>query len=442
MAEELGDLGDCYVTQENGKRALAVSSGGVPLDVNQIGIIDSENSTTNPLTAGSIFPGVWVDTLKYGTVSIGIKASHASAIDGLSVEYSDDGVTKIQDDVFTLASNSGKTFTFSPANRYYRIVYTNGDDDQTSFNLQAILRKLPIKNSSHRISDSIIEDDDAELVKAILTAKANGGGFVNICATNSDNLRVTDAESGLAIAKGDVVNTAFIHKFGAAPKFDSGDGFVTVWDGANTDILNEMQYTYSESAIIDSISSSAGDTVGIEINGLDANYDVVTQTITLTGTTRKDLDTDLIRIFRMINIGPTDLAGTVYCFENTAAPGGVPTDSTKVRAVISIGNNQTLMALYTIPEGKTGYMREWYSSSAGARKTSVHVIRLEARPFEQVFQVKHVASIIAGGTSNIQHKYEEPEIFTEKTDIAMLANSDEDDASIGAGFDIVLVDNN
>jgi hypothetical protein len=85
-------------------------------------------------------------------------------------------------------------------------------------------------------------------------------------------------------------------------------------------------------------------------------------------------------------------------------------------------------------------MRDWYSSAAGAKKTSVHVVHLDARPSGQVFQLKHVSSLIAVGTSYIQHKYEEPEIFLEKTDIVMHSNTDEDAATISAGFDIVLVE--
>lgn len=38
MSEDLGSLKDCYVTQANGKRALAVTGGGVPLDVNQTSV--------------------------------------------------------------------------------------------------------------------------------------------------------------------------------------------------------------------------------------------------------------------------------------------------------------------------------------------------------------------------------------------------------------------
>ena len=99
------------------------------------------------------------------------------------------------------------------------------------------------------------------------------------------------------------------------------------------------------------------------------------------------------------------------------------------------------MAVYTIPSGKTGYMRDWYASTAGAKKGSSHVVKLIARPFGQVFQLKHKASIVEDGTSYIKHNYQEPEVFTEKTDIEIRVNTDQDDASVAAGFDIVLKDN-
>lgn len=278
-------------------------------------------------------------------------------------------------------------------------------------------------------------------VMARLQAQKDDGTIINITSTDSGNLRTSDAESGLAIAKGDVVNTSFIHKFGDAPDFDITDGFVTVWDGANDAGINQMQYVYSTSAIIDSLSSSNdGDTQDIEVLGLDSSYATITQTITLTGQTRKALDTNLIRVFRARNVSNTDLAGDVYCYENTALTLGVPNDTTKVRAVIIVGNNQTLMAVYTIPAGKIGYMRDWYASTSGAKQDSSHIIKLSARPFGQVFQLKHKSSIAAIGTSYIHHKYKEPEIFTEKSDIEMMTNTDANIAGVSAGFDIVLVD--
>ena len=280
-------------------------------------------------------------------------------------------------------------------------------------------------------------------VFAQLSAAKDDDTVVAVTATNSGNLRVTDAESGLAIAKGDVIGHSFVHKFGRAPDFDTGDGEVTVWDGANDALTNEMQYNYSATAIIDSlVSSNSGDTQAIKVEGLDSSYALVTQTITITGQTRKALDTNLIRVNRLINVGSTDIAGNVYCYEDTALTAGVPIDTTKIRAIIIDGSNQTEMAVYTVPAGKTGYLRQWFASSSGAKKTTNYLTKLKARPFGQVFQLKHSSSI--ADAAPYIHSYVEPESFTEKTDIEMTASITDTgitEAAVSAGFDIVLVDN-
>ncbi|MCP4341351.1 MAG: hypothetical protein GY799_21335 [Desulfobulbaceae bacterium] len=263
-------------------------------------------------------------------------------------------------------------------------------------------------------------------------------GDVNVTADN--NLRVTDAESGLAIAKGDVSVTSFVHKFGKAPDFDSGDGFVTVWDGADDGHVDQMLYQYSTTADIDSLSSdSNSDTFDIEVQGLDTDYNLLVQTVTLTGRTRKALPTSLIRVFRMKNVGADDNVGHIFCFVDTALSSGTPVDSTKIRAVMQPGNNQTLMAIYTVPNGVTGYMRDWFASTAGAKKDTSHEVRLFARPLGQVFQLKHDSSLISDGTSYIQHQYTEPEVFSSKTDIEMRANTGQDGSAVSGGFDVVLV---
>jgi hypothetical protein len=248
----------------------------------------------------------------------------------------------------------------------------------------------------------------------------------------------------IEIAKGNVAGHSSIHKFGNAPDFDTGDNAVDVWDGANDGGSNLMSYTYSTTDDIDSLSSSNdGDTVDIEITGLDANYDLVTQTITLTGQTRVALTTDLVRVFRLKNVGGSNLAGRVYCFVNVATTLGVPDTLANVRAEINNGNNQTLMALYTVPNGKTGYMDQFEASIAGAKKTAEYQIDLYIRPFGQVFQLDHRTSLQDGGTSQWQHLFEMPEKLEAKTDIAIKATiltGSVTGANISAGFDLILVD--
>jgi hypothetical protein len=289
-----------------------------------------------------------------------------------------------------------------------------------------------------------------ELATASRIVGQNPDGVpTNVRVTSDGDLSITDNSNGLSIAEGSVTGKSFIHKFGKSPDFDILDGFVNIWDGANDALLSggAMGYTYSSTADIGIISSSsASDTGEVEIQGLDSNYDIVIQSVTLTGQTDVDISavggTDLIRVFRMKNIGSSDMVGTVYLRTNGSAQAvGVPTTPNTVRAIIDNGNNQTLMAIYTIPNGKTGYLRDWYASSAGAKKDTIHEIKLFARPFNQVFQLTHDANIVTDGTSYIQHTYVEPEVFNEKTDIHMLCNTGQDEAGVSGGFDIVLVDN-
>lgn len=273
--------------------------------------------------------------------------------------------------------------------------------------------------------------------------KADGTiGGVGI--SDNENLFVTDAENGLAIAKGIVTGSTFVHKFGDTPDFDTGDGEVVVWDGANDGASDLMTYTYSATADIDRIvSSSAADTQDIEIQGLDTNLDLVTQTVTLTGQTGATLSTSLKRVFRMKNVGSVDIAGRVYCYVNVTTTAGVPDTLTNIRAEIDDGNNQSLMAVYTIPNGKTGYMRSWFASTAGAKKVTNFVIRVKSRPLGQVFQIKHISAISDSASSSINHVYIEPEVFAAGTDIELTAEITEaaiTAASVSAGFDLVLVD--
>lgn len=262
--------------------------------------------------------------------------------------------------------------------------------------------------------------------------------------TKDGGLHVVEQESGLGIAMGNNSHYSFIHKFGGTPDFDVSDGFVSVWDGADDGGINQMKYVYSEgTANINTFSSNnAVDTQSIEVQGLDSNYDLQTETIVLNGTSTVASVTNFQRVFRMKNVDTTDNAGSIYCFtHDTAVVAGVPATSANVRAIMQPGNNQTLMAIYTIPNGYTGYMRDWYASTAGAKRDSQHTIQVRARPQGQVFQLKHESNISVNGTSYIQHEYTEPEKFSEKTDIEVRADTDTDIAGVSGGFDIVLVAN-
>lgn len=81
-----------------------------------------DNTTSTPLGGAAVLTGEWQDTLNYNVIIIGISADKASAVDGLDVRWSYDGITVNDHDYFTILANQNKVFTFSPARRYFRII--------------------------------------------------------------------------------------------------------------------------------------------------------------------------------------------------------------------------------------------------------------------------------------------------------------------------------
>ena len=159
------------------------------------GYVDTANSTATPLGISATFTGDWTNILEFGIIYISVYADQASATDGLLIEQSSDGVNVDGDDVFTIPATTGKNFSINPYAKYLRISYTNGTVAQTEFRLQTILKQSG-KSSSHRIQDSIIADDDAELVKSVLTGEDPFGTFLNVGVTKRANLKVAIAQFG------------------------------------------------------------------------------------------------------------------------------------------------------------------------------------------------------------------------------------------------------
>jgi hypothetical protein len=144
------------------------------------------------------------------------------------------------------------------------------------------------------------------------------------------------------------------------------------------------------------------------------------------------------------NADSTALAGHAFCYVNGDTTGGVPDTNADIRAVVQPGNDQTEMAIYTVPAGKTAFMTGWYASTAGASRSSSYIIKLKARPTGGVFQLKHKMAIADDAISAYQHTYNPHNVFQAQTDIEMTAQmlvAAGTQANIIAGFDLILIDN-
>lgn len=231
-----------------------------------------------------------------------------------------------------------------------------------------------------------------------------------------------------------------IFKFGENPDLDIAHGSADIWEFAPT--VNN--YVYQSSAGIHYISSTdAGDTQDIEVEGLDANWNKQIITVTLAGQTKTQIGTGetFIRVYRARNVGTTNLAGSVYIYEDDTVVAGVPNTNSKVKAYIMNGNNQTLMTQVPVPAGKTGLIK-WVQSSLSKKKDGILGVTIYIRPFGQVFQVKESFNVMSTGSSCVHKDFDGiPIVATEKSDIVMRAEANTDAMAVTGSMGIIFVDN-
>jgi len=178
------------ITDETGNEALVNDDG--QLHIVAEGKICDSNSTTTPLSAGAVFTGTAQNILAYNAFALFVTSDVASADGGLEIQYSRNGVDDWRTaESYTVNAGAEKWFTPPAFGAYYRVRYTNGGSDQTSFELTTVLRKVPIKWSSHNIEEAITDEDDATLTKAVITGKKANGDFDNASLTNGGNFKVS-----------------------------------------------------------------------------------------------------------------------------------------------------------------------------------------------------------------------------------------------------------
>jgi hypothetical protein len=229
-----------------------------------------------------------------------------------------------------------------------------------------------------------------------------------------------------------------VNKFGRNPDVDSGVA-TDIWDDATPIWVPPI------AARVHAVTSgNAADTAAgtgaqaVEVQGLDANWAMQTEEVELAGAGSVNTVGSYIRIFRMkvTRVGSAGVAAA-----NITATAAV--DGT-VTASITTPNNQTLMAIYTVPVGYTAYVTNYYASvNRQTAANAVADIRLLAKPDADAatspWQLKHIQGLFQAGVGLMKHEFDPYLAFAEKTDIKIQATDcTTNDTDISAGFDIIL----
>jgi hypothetical protein len=240
----------------------------------------------------------------------------------------------------------------------------------------------------------------------------------------------------LQVSRGQVDGHKTLFKFGI--NGDVGTSVETVWAQGGT-------YVYLASAAVMKISSSSADDAAdgtgartITIFGLDANYNEISETVTLNGQTAVNTVNSYLRIFRMFVVtagsGAT-AAGTIYAGTGNVTS-GVPA---VIYGMIALNANQTQMAFWTVPAGYTFYLMGVYYSSGNSTANAFTNFQLIQRPLNGVFRQQ--SSTRTPGNGDFVLDLHTPVAFPEKTDIEIRAIASAGASNVSAEFEGIYIKN-
>lgn len=159
--------------------------------IGNVGFVSTDNSSVTPLGIDEVFTGDAEDISDYLSITVSVFTDKASAVDGLSIQFSSDGTNWDHPDPHTVIANESHITTLAPQAQYFRIVYTNGGAEQGIFRLQSIFYKGSVGPTIEEIGGDIADTTQAITTRSVLSAKKPGGDYVNIDATNGGNLKIS-----------------------------------------------------------------------------------------------------------------------------------------------------------------------------------------------------------------------------------------------------------
>ena len=251
-----------------------------------------------------------------------------------------------------------------------------------------------------------------------------GCNNVNITGTTPGS---GDIDFYLAVAKGDFTGYSRVSKFGLNESVPTT--FESVWEESSV-------YPWPSSAgVVTVTSSSSNDTNSsgtgartLTIEGLDASHNLLSETVNMNGTGNVVTSGSFYRVFRMSVI-------TAGSLETNAGKITATISGTTV-ATITAGNGQTLMAVYTVPAGKTAYIVNFNFSSSKDQEMHYR-IRTKNGTTNAAWQIKEYVTCRGGFNDFVKRAINS---VAEKTDIDMQAKAQSTSTASG-GFELILIDN-
>lgn len=260
----------------------------------------------------------------------------------------------------------------------------------------------------------------------------------NIIPHNAPALPVTAFEMEFLAASGKLDGISIVNKFGMNTDIDTTPLPEDIWYGGGV----YTGFPVSSLETVNVVSTSVNDTAAgsgarqLFLSGLDTNYNTISETVTLNGTT----PVTSLNQYRRVNFAYVVASGS----SNTAFNAGNitirhTTTSANVFVAMQAGRGQSNTTAYTVPAGKTGYIRRLFCGLRGGTTATCEGSlwtrhfgfppRLQ-RPFEFTAG-DDMVDIIYGGI-----------MLPEKTDLILrITACAANNTVVAGGYDLLLIDN-
>ena len=239
----------------------------------------------------------------------------------------------------------------------------------------------------------------------------------------------------LQVSRGQIQGHRNVTVFGFNSDVDTAQ--VSVWPLASliTFPAAALQMTVSSTNANDTSNGTGARSVVVQ--GLDANYNEVSETVVLNGQTAVTMTASLLRVnyaYVLTAGSGNSAAGDIYIGTGTVTAGvpATPYD------IIKFDYNTTITGSYTIPAGYTGYVSQGLFSAGQAGGAAQVEGRLLTRGTDNIRRTAAVTTVNNGVADYV---FEYPLEIPEKTTLETTALASSNNNGVSSMFIILLVQN-
>lgn len=290
------------------------------------------------------------------------------------------------------------------------------------------------------LSDSVVVSSSAplpvQLTDGTNEASIDSLGQLSVISYTSEGVEQYGSVFVSDVARGKITGYQAIDKFGENTDVDVGTE--DIWSGGGTWVPPTQARRHQITSTSTSDNGSGGTTgaLTVVVTGIASDGTRNSETITLNGTSNVLTTNSYTMIDRMevLTVGSTGSnIGTITATAQT--------DST-VTARIEATQNQTRMAIFQVPTNAQATLYSYYIIINGSTPaTTLMTIEIQEKKnvANSPWVTKHIETFNSDIVNEATHSFNHYKKFSAGSYIKMVATSNKADSSIGAGFNLLVV---